>query len=198
MSVFSKLQTKSSPIVTDEELIKKYRFSHDIIYVGDLFLRYTPLVYGVCLKYLKNEVDAEDMTMTIFEKLLTDLKRYEVENFSAWLYTMVKNQCMMEFRRKSADNKKGEVILMNELEHVENTTEMHLTQDIKENDAILNQLNLGINTLSESQKRCIELFYIENKTYAEVSQITGLSINLVKSNIQNGKRNLKIYLETKR
>lgn len=196
--MFSKLKNKTTPIISDEELIKKYRFSHDSIYVGDLFTRYTALVYGVSLKYLKNEADAEDMTMSIFEKLLLDLKRFEVQCFSAWLYILVKNQCMMEFRRRTAENKKGELILMDELENVENDKEVHLNNEIPESETLFNNLNLGINTLNESQKRCIELFYIENKSYAEVSKITGLTINLVKSNIQNGKRNLKLYLETKR
>lgn len=136
--------------------------------------------------------------MSIFEKLLFDLKRFEVQNFSAWLYTMVKNQCMMEFRKRNAENKKGEHILMDELENVENTQIVHLHQETPHDEVMFNKLNLGINTLSESQKRCIELFYIENKSYAEVSKLTGLSVNLVKSNIQNGKRNLKIYLESKR
>ena len=87
---------------------------------------------------------------------------------------------------------------MDELENVENDKEVHLNNEIPESETLFNNLNLGINTLNESQKRCIELFYIENKSYAEVSKLTGLTINLVKSNIQNGKRNLKLYLETKR
>ena len=196
--MFSKLTSKSSPIISDEELIAKYRFSHDPIYVGDLFTRYTALVYGVSLKYLKNEADAEDMTMSIFEKLLLELKRFEVKCFSAWLHTLVKNQCMMEIRKRNTEIKKGELILIDELDNVENDKVVHLNNDLTEDEAMFNNLNLGINTLSESQKKCIELFYIENKTYAEVSKLTGLSINLVKSNIQNGKRNLKLYLESKR
>ncbi len=196
--MFSKLNAAASNIVSDEDLVKKYRFSHDPIYVGELFTRYTPLVYGVSLKYLKNEHDAEDMTMSIFEKLLFDLKRFEIQSFSAWLYTLVKNQCMMEFRKRNAENKKGEHILMDELDTVENMPLVHLHKETARDEVMFNKLNLGINTLNESQKRCIELFYIENKTYAEVAELTGLSINLVKSNIQNGKRNLKIYLESKR
>jgi RNA polymerase sigma factor (sigma-70 family) len=188
---------KTTHAITDEELIIKYRFSHDTSYIGELFTRYTPLIYGVCLKYLKVEADAEDMTMTVFEKLLQDLKRFEVQHFSSWLYILVKNQCMMEFRKRNSDNKKGEVILMDELENVESGLYLHHSGEDNNNEETLQSLTLGINTLAEGQKECVELFYLKNKTYAETAVLTGYTLNQVKSFIQNGKRNLKIYLESK-
>ena len=56
-------------------------------------------------------------------------------------------------------------------------------------------LEKAIEELSEEQKKCIELFYLKQKSYQEIIDITGYSVNEVKSFIQNGKRNLKIKLE---
>ena len=60
----------------------------------------------------------------------------------------------------------------------------------------LEQLQDALVRLSEEQKKCIELFYFKEKSYKEVSDLTGFSINEVKSYLQNGKRNLKGYLVT--
>ncbi len=66
---------------------------------GLLFERYTHLVFGVCMKYLKNTYDAEDAVMGIFEKLMTDLKNHEVRDFKNWLYRVSKNHCLMILRK---------------------------------------------------------------------------------------------------
>jgi len=184
--------------LSDEELITKFRFSHDLIYLGDLFSRYTALIYGVSLKYLKSEADAEDMTMAIFEKLIVDLKRYEIKNFSSWLYTLVKNECMMEFRKRAANLKKGEVPFKEQFLNMENGQDLHHGTEENDKAEILDQLSSGIESLSVGQRRCIELFYVENKSYIQVSKETNWTVNQVKSHIQNGKRNLKLYFENKK
>ena len=56
-------------------------------------------------------------------------------------------------------------------------------------------LETAINTLSSEQKQCIELFYLNEKSYREVEQMTGYTYNEVKSHIQNGKRNLRLMME---
>ena len=61
---------------------------------GRLYSRYLPLVYGVCLKYLRNPDDAGDAVMDIFEELTVKVGRYEVERFRPWLYTLAKNHCL--------------------------------------------------------------------------------------------------------
>ncbi len=55
-----------------------------------------------------------------------------------------------------------------------------------------------IKKLKEDQRICIDLFYLQDKSYVEVSQITSYSMKEVKTYIQNGKRNLKILMETKK
>lgn len=182
--------------LTDEELVHRYRNSHEAAYIGELYQRYTHLVYGVCMKYLTNEAKAEDITMHIFEKLIADLKKHHVTSFKSWLHVVVKNECMMEFRKTSAAGK-NELKLKFELnENVENAEDDHL-KEAEEKEFVLRYLKDGIEELKPEQRECIELFYLKECSYAEVSRISGYSMNEVKSYIQNGKRNLKNYIIAK-
>lgn len=178
---------------TDESLVEYYRNSHDLVYIGELYLRYTKLVYGVSMKYLQNEDDAQDATMSIFEKLVTELKKHQVTAFRPWLYMVVKNYCMMEFR-KSTKQRKNQADLKIVTEHnVEMPADLHL-ENRDDKEIVLKQLELGMQQLKEDQKMCLQLFYIENKSYKEIVDKTNYTINEVKSHIQNGKRNLKNYM----
>lgn len=159
--------------------------------VGILYQRYGHLVLGLCLKYLKNKDEAKDAVIQIFSNLLRDLKKHKIEYFKSWLYVYSKNFCLMELRKRQSALKK-------ELELKENA---HLLMDfsdpehLKEKEAQIVLMEQAIEQLNSDQKKCIELFYLKNKSYNEIIEITGYSANDVKSYIQNGKRNLKIKLE---
>ena len=71
--------------LNDLEIIRQYKSSGDLSMVGHLFSRYTSLVLGVCLKYLKDREEAKDAVMHVFEKLVQSLKEHNVENFKSWL-----------------------------------------------------------------------------------------------------------------
>ncbi len=191
----SYFKTSSNSKLSDEELIKKFRFSHDNSYLGELFLRYTPYVFGVAVKHLQNQKDAEDLTLTTYNKISSDLKRIEVLDFKKWLYKLIVDQCNIEKKKKSASNEESKMILIEELTKEEDN--LFINTDAKNTTLDTNSLRLAIDTLNESQKMCIDLFYIQNKSYQEVSEITGYSLNQVKTNIQNGKRLLKTYIENK-
>ena len=182
--------------ISDEELIHRYRNSHETIYIGELYQRYTHLVFGVCMKYFKNEPEAEDATMQIFEKLISDLKKHHVTAFKPWLHTVVKNHCMMQFRKDATTNKHITELKFETREIVENPEENHL-QEAEEKEFVLTHLKDGIDELKEEQRACIELFYLKDLSYVEVASITGYSLNEVKSYIQNGKRNLKNFITAK-
>ena len=79
----------------DLQLVAQYKQTENNTFVGVLFQRYTHLIVGVCLKYLKDEDDAQDASMQIFEKLLKDLKKHEIQQFKAWLHMVCKNYCLM-------------------------------------------------------------------------------------------------------
>lgn len=178
---------------TDEELIGKYRETNNQEFVGRLFERYATFVFAISMKYLKDKEKSRDNTMLVFEKLLDNLKRFEVKNFKAWLHMITKNQCLMLLRSEKTRNKNINLYSNDEKSFMENEIDPH-HDDVNEKEINLSNLNEAIKSLTEKQRICVELFYLQEKSYNEVAEITGFTMNEVKSFIQNGKRNLKIYL----
>lgn len=190
--MFLKLFSRSKP-PDDLELVHTYRQTGDVDCIGTLFERHTETVYLVCRKYLKDEEESRDAVMQIFENLLTTLKKHEVTNFKSWLHTIAKNHCLMHLR---AHKNKEPVPLDEKMRlSVENGSNLHLIDDGPPLEQDLQQLEQGLQELNPEQRTCLELFYLQQKSYKEVAQLTGCDLNKVKSHIQNGKRNLKHYLE---
>ncbi len=184
---------ENSDSLSDDELVKKYRQTGDLNTLGILFQRYTTLVFGVSMKYLKNEDECKDVVMQVFEKLVVSLKKHDVDNFKSWLHVLTKNHCLTLLR--ATKNKHFQDINAINLEkNVEFTYELHHNNE-ERLEKRLGQLENGIEALPEGQKQCIDLFYIQQKCYKEIVDITGFDLKKVKSYIQNGRRNLKIYLE---
>ena len=190
------LKTEPNKNLTDEELVHRYRNSHETTYIGELYQRYTHLVFGVCMKYLHNDAEAEDATMQIFEKLIQDLKKHHITSFKPWLHMVVKNHCMMHFRKETNLGKKKATLKFELGSVVENEPVNHL-QEAEDKEFVLHYLKEGIGELKDEQRECIELFYLKECSYAEVASMTGFSLKEVKSHIQNGKRNLKNYITAK-
>jgi RNA polymerase sigma-70 factor (ECF subfamily) len=172
----------------DAALIQEYKNSGKLDVLAALYQRYMNLVYGVCLRYFDEEA-SKDAVMQIFEELIPKLKQHEVQHFKSWLHVLTRNYCLMRLR--AMKNKEGRVISMDVMEsdsfqHHENgmSVEAHL-QDMEK----------CLETLPEEQKRSVDLFYLKEKSYREVADMTGYDMNKVKSYIQNGKRNLKICME---
>ncbi len=178
---------------SDEDLVLSYQQEEDNVYVGELFERYADLVFLVGMKYLKDEDEAKDVAMQIFEKLLTDLRRYEVRSFKFWLHRVVKNHCLAILDKAQRQRQKNE-LYKEEQEIVESEFEPTLPDEQRPEEMQVQYLHEAISQLKEEQKYCIELFYLQKKSYQEVAEVTGFSMKQVKSYIQNGKRNLKNHL----
>src|SRR5690606_12886370 len=175
--------------IPDSELIRQYKESGDMEVLGVLFTRYTAMVYGVCLKYLKDREASKDAVMQIFEKLASALHSHEITWFKSWLYATARNHCLMEIRAQ-----KGRKFEEIDTLFMESDDSLH-HEDGQEMEENLAKLERCIETLRDEQKRCVRLFYLEQKCYREITVATGFDFNKVKSHIQNGKRNLKSCLE---
>lgn len=187
--MFSSKKQKIAEL-SDNELIIRFRHSHDNEYIGHLYLRYSHLVLGLCIKYYKEENKAKDALMSIFELIIKELKKHKVENFKSWLYSVSKNYCLQELRKNKTKLKKSDAYEVFFKESMEIDDEKHLI-DIKEKELLLVRMEKELSSLKYEQKQCLTQFYLESKTYVEISNETGFSLNEVKSYIQNGKRNLK-------
>ena len=185
------LKNISSTNQSDTELVLAYRQSGDLKVLGELYQRYMELVYGVCLKYLKDPELAQDAVMQIFEELVSKLKKHEVENFRGWLHQVSKNFCLMQLRTpKNLKTVALPPLLM------QNEEDVHLN-GVMEKEENFQKLEKCIDSLSDEQRTMIKLFYLDGKCYNEIVEITGLEWNHVRSSIQNGRRNLKLCMEKK-
>ena len=186
-------RSKKIKKLPDLELINRYRYSYDNNYIGELYQRYTHLVFGTCLKYLQSEDDAKDAVMQIFEKAMDDLKRHQVENFKGWIHKVAKNHCLMHLRKNKTEFSKEEKFLNSSQIVMEFDGALHPGNGVEKED-VLNNLEAAIDLLKVEQKQCVKLFYLDEMSYKDVAEETGFSVKQVKSYIQNGKRNLKNYL----
>jgi len=184
------LKNISQASLTDAELIALYKTSADLQPLGVLYQRYMDLVYGVCLKYFNDQEKAKDAVMQIFEELVTKLKKHEIENFRGWLHMVAKNHCLMELRsRKNLKTVELPASLMQNEENV------HLN-GVLEKEENFEKLEYCLTTLSAEQSQAVRLFYLEGRSYNEIVEIMACDWNQVRSFIQNGRRNLKICMET--
>lgn len=177
--------------LSDQELLQRYYADGNTQWLGILLQRYTLLLLGVCMKYLKNEEEAKDAVQQIFLKVITELQKYPVSYFKSWLYMIARNHCLMQLRNHNGKKISG----IDETFQVAEETiplENHLQKD-----QLLSCIEEGMHLLTAEQKTCVTLFYLNKKSYHEITAQTGFSLLQVKSYIQNGKRNLKIFIEKK-
>ena len=176
--------------IDDKELLDRFYESYDNKWLGILLPRYTLLLFGVCMKYLKNEEDAKDAVQQVFLKAISELHKYRVDYFKSWLYMIAKNHCLTKLRKiPHSPIELNEKIMATPDEYFRLDTYI-------EQDAGLSNMHLAMQQLSAEQKDCLTLFYLEKRSYAEVAAQTGFSLLQVKSYIQNGKRNLRLLLKS--
>ena len=183
---------KKKSYLSDEDLVKAYKESGDTALLGDLFEKHVKTVYGACLFYFKDKATAQDAVMQIFEKLVTELRKKDILNFTGWLSFVVRNHCITIIRQNKKMVGFNEAYLGFEYDLPKEEKEQYLAG--VNNEDLIAQLPKILSQLNPKQKECIELFFIKNKSYQEITEQTGYSTNEVKSYIQNGKRNLKQLL----
>ena len=178
--------------ITDQELLEKFYAGHNNEWLGILLQRYTLLLLGVSMKYLKNEEEAKDSVQQIFLKVIQELQKYKVEYFKSWLYMVAKNHCLMKLR-----DRQGKLTTEINDRLITKPEEETSLQKLVQNDHTLDLMESALKELNAEQQQCVTLFYLQKKSYQEISDATGYSMLQVKSYIQNGKRNLKILIEQK-
>lgn len=181
------MQSKKYDHISDVELLQNFYKDHDNKWLGILLPRYTLLLLGVCMKYLNNEEDARDSAQQIFLKVISELHKYKVDYFKSWIYRIAKNHCLMKIRDNKNYVELDEHIIPAEKESIYN--------DSIEKDKLLSKMQDAIQQLNPEQRQCVNLFYLQKKSYAEIAEIAGLNLQQVKSHLQNGKRNLKLMME---
>lgn len=172
--------------LTDDELLEQFKKTGQSDYFGELYNRYIPLLYGVCLKYLHDADKSQDAVMQLFEDLLPKVSKYEITVFRTWIHSVVKNHCLQLLRKESK-----EIVVDFRDNFMESEDILHLFDEDEEIDERVAILKRCIEKLPEAQRVSIINFFMEELSYADIVELTGYSLSHVKSYIQNGKRNLK-------
>lgn len=175
--------------ISDEELLERYRKTAKPEYFDQLYERYIPLIYGLCLKYLQNPEKSQDAVIDIFESLSGKIGNYDIKIFKNWIYSVAKNHCF-----KILKESKKEIIVDFDSQLMESDTVLDLLDDEANKDKET-ALAKCMEKLPEPQRVSILKFFYEEKSYADIVDETGYNLKSVKSYIQNGKRNLKICID---
>lgn len=173
----------------DKDLLENFYKDGNNEWLGVLLQRYTMLLFGVCMKYLKDEEEARDAVQQVFLKVIHELQKYRVEYIKSWLYMVAKNHCLMKLRDK------GKYLVELNEQTMGPVSENIDLKDLYKQDQKFERMKAALEKLNTEQKLCVTLFYLEKKSYQQISEFTGYNIMQVKSHIQNGKRNLKILME---
>ncbi len=192
--MFLKRSRPTAPL-SDADAVAAYQATGDLQVLADLYERHIDLMYAVCYKYLRDEEASKDAVMQLFEQLVTDLRRHPVQHLRNWLHMVARNHCLMQLRRQTPLTQPADTIADDEA----NSLDPALVTDPDEPDlnANLDRLHDGLAMLSPAQRACISLFYLEQKSYADVASTTGYDLKQVKSYLQNGRRNLKLFLQNR-
>ena len=203
---FRRLPNRPRP-TTDAGYVAAYKATGDLELLGELYQQHIDLVYAVCYKYLRDEDESKDAVMQLFEQLVTDLRRHEVTNFKSWLHSVARNHCLMHLRSQRVRVGEGTADSGRDAfgpgDWPDDDRPLHerLAEWPDENDAALDlerhlsRLPDALQRLPEPQRICIDLFYLQQKSYADVADLTGYDLKQVKSYLQNGRRNLKLILQ---
>jgi RNA polymerase sigma-70 factor (ECF subfamily) len=189
------LGNDSTGNLSDLELIDRFAASGEQLFFEEIYKRYRHLAFGVCLKMMKNEDDARDVTSEVFRILFLKLPNSNVLSLKSYIYAISRNECIAVLRQR-----KKEVTKLSEVQYIDNAS-----SDFMDNQAIDALLNGGpsiesvvenaVKDLGKEQRTCIHLFFYEDKSYKEIALETGYSEKQVKSYLQNGKRNLRNFLD---
>ncbi len=162
-----------------------YRKSQKLRHLVELYKPYEKRVFRMCMHYLKHTQDSEDAVVDIFLELKEKTLKYDIQNFPAWLHTLVRNHCLKKLKVKARKLLLEENIPTKLVESTDTTDQI---------DRLLEALPEAIDALEERQRWCIVLFYLHGKSYKEIEKLQECSPMEVKSAIQNGKIKLKKIL----
>ncbi|MCB0637748.1 MAG: sigma-70 family RNA polymerase sigma factor [Lewinella sp.] len=177
---------------SDAALLERFQVHEDQEALARLFDRHLELIYGLCLRYLATEDRAEDAVLAIYTELVEKLGKHDIHNFRSWLHTYVRNHCLMQLRRE-----KHSLTVETDPGFMQSEEVVHPIGETSWEDMREGHLDDCLPTLSEQQKTCIELFYYQGKSYKEIAEDRAEPLGQVRSNIQNGRRNLRLCIEAK-
>lgn len=178
-------------IEEDNLSVEKYLQSRDPQYWGTLYEKYRQPTFLLCMRIVRNVEEAKDLAAETFIKAFEHLERFKPGHpFLPWLSRIATNLCVDHLRRRNRF--RFQAVAENHV--VANSDGESSAEDQEE---LKTRILKAIKMLKRAQRRCFCLFYIHRLSYQEISELTGYSLQQVRSHIQNGRRKFKICMEQK-
>jgi RNA polymerase sigma factor (sigma-70 family) len=178
-------------IVQDHILVQKFKKTADRQYFEALYDRYTNVVFCKCLSYLGHREDAEDVAQGIWVNVYFALPKFQQKSaFSTWLYRIAINQCINQLKKRKtfisldALSEKGFEIKDEK-------------QDIFATVSNTNQVTKALSLLSKDMKALLLMKYVDEYTYEEIADATGLGKSAIKMRIARAKQQLQATFSNK-
>ena len=141
------------------------------------------------MSFFKNEADTEDFTQEVFIKAYTNLLKFRGESsFSTWLTAIAYNLAL------NAKNRRKEYLPISNEEILESRELSPEKKHIRKITSLA--VREAVRDLSENEAVCVELYFFYDNTHAEISEITGLPVNTIKSHIFRAKKILREKLRS--
>jgi len=172
---------------------------------AELVHKYRQPVMNVAYRMLGDATEAEDLAQNVFVQVHKSAHRYQVSSkFSTWLFTIARNLCLNEIRRRSRHPTSSL-----QAPHPDNEDQpLHQVEDAKTasppetllHGELEEKITQGLAALPENQRLAILLCRQDELSYEQIAKVLGCSVSATKSLIHRGretlKRELKPYLRT--
>ena len=172
----------------------------DRIAFAELVGKYQQPIFNFICRTLRDETESEDLAQNVFLQVYKSRQRYEpTAKFSTWLFTIARNLCLNEIRRRSRhpaesiednhpdqeDHPQRQYEDKKYVLPTENTLHRELAQKIEE----------ALAELPENQRSAIMLCREDELSYEEIAKILDCSLSATKSLIHRGRESLKERLK---
>jgi RNA polymerase sigma-70 factor (ECF subfamily) len=181
--------TESRGVISDEEIVRRFQETGGTECFAELFERHRKRIYIACRGFFAEGGPAEDAVQETFLRAYQNIQRFHGGNFRGWLLRIARNVCVDIWRERQRvvlmTEAETEVSELLEIEALDHTSELRLAAE---------KVFREMQALSPDQRRCLEL-KIEGYSYEETATCMGLSIEAVKSHLQNARRMLWLRME---
>jgi RNA polymerase sigma-70 factor (ECF subfamily) len=167
---------------------------------AELVDKYKQPVMNLVYRMLRDGTEAEDLTQAVFLQVYKSAERYQVAaKFSTWVFTIARNLCLNEIRRRSrhpADSLDGSQSDHEELpgrQYEDNKT--FSPPDTLLQGELENKIEEALSELPENQRTAILLCRSEELSYDDIAKVLGCSVSATKSLIHRGRESLKQRLK---
>jgi RNA polymerase sigma factor (sigma-70 family) len=176
-----------APAIPDEEIVRRFQETGSSDCFAELFARHRKRVYMACRGFFADSAAAEDATQETFLRTYQKIHSFQGGNFSGWLMRIAKNVCIDQWRKRRPETGIDDAPLPegSAVGAPERTPDLHL---------MVEEVWKEMTFLPPDQRLCLEM-KIQGYSYEETATRTGLSIEAVKSHLQNGRRRLWLKIK---